>query len=277
MARTMTRQNDKGAEFRRLHGGAGVLVLPNAWDAGSARVIESAGAAAIATTSAGLAWSHGYRDADRVPLAVLRAAVAEITRVVSVPVTIDVEGGYADDPGEVAKTVAAVIDGGAVGINIEDGAGSPDLLVAKITAVKAAASRAGVDLFVNVRTDVFLRGLVRVEAALDETIARARRYRAAGCDGVFVPGLVDGPTIMVIAGAVDAPLNVMISPGLPPVATLGELGVRRVSAGSAIAQAAYAVAKRATQQLLTDGRYDEMLASALGYGDLNTLFPPASA
>lgn len=269
----MEKQIGKDIQFHRLHDAGNVLLLPNAWDAGSARLIESLGAAAIATTSAGLAWSRGFKDADRVPRAVLRAAVEEIVRVVSVPVTVDVEGGYADDPREVAETVATIVDAGAVGINIEDGAGSPDLLTAKIPTAKAVAAKAGVALFVNVRTDVYLRALVPAERALDETITRLERYRAAGCDGVFVPGLVDAAQIKALAAAVDAPLNVMISPGLPPVARLRSLGVRRISAGSAIAQAAYGLVMQAAREFLNQGRYDAMFATTIGYGEMNALFP----
>jgi 2-methylisocitrate lyase-like PEP mutase family enzyme len=185
----MTSQENPAAErFRRLHS-EGLLVLPNAWDAGSARLIESLGAKAIATTSAGVAWSHGYPDGDTLPLPLLRATVADIARAVRVPVSTDVEGGYSNDPAAVGETVAAVIEAGAVGINIEDGSGATDLLCAKIERAKNAAERLGVDLFVNARTDVYLRGLAAKERRVEETLARAERYRSAGADGIFVPGL----------------------------------------------------------------------------------------
>ena len=126
--------NDLAKEFHRLHQGNTPLVLANAWDAGSARLIESCGAVAIATTSAGLAWSRGYPDGDAIPPRDLAAAVADIARVLSVPLTVDVEGGYASDPAQVRENVAAVVGAGAVGINIEDGQASVDLLCAKIGA-----------------------------------------------------------------------------------------------------------------------------------------------
>src|SRR5512145_2790139 len=127
-----------GARFRRLHEAATPLVLANAWDAGSARLIESCGAAAIATTSAGLAWSHGYPDGDALPPRILATAVAEIARVLSVPLSVDVEGGYSTDPRRVGESVAAVVAAGGVAINLEDGVGSVDLLCAKIGAAKEA-------------------------------------------------------------------------------------------------------------------------------------------
>jgi 2-methylisocitrate lyase-like PEP mutase family enzyme len=264
------------ARFRRLHEAATPLVLANAWDAGSARLIESAGAAAIATTSAGLAWSRGYPDGDALPPRVLAAAVAEIARVLSVPLSVDCEGGYSADPKAVGETVAAVVGAGAVGINLEDGSASPDLLCAKIGAAKTAAARAGVDLFVNARTDVYLRGLVPPAQAMGETLERGRRYRAAGCDGLFVPNLVEAPAIREVAAAIALPLNVMVRPSLPPVAELGRLGVRRVSAGSAISQVAYGAAQRAAMELLSDGRYDAMFERAAEYPRMNALFARGS-
>ena len=164
--------------FRRLHAPGRVLVLPNAWDAGSARVIESCGAEAIATTSSGVAWALGYPDGDALPPRVLVDAVARIARVLTVPLTVDAEGGYSSDAGAVADTVRALADAGAVGVNLEDGAGSPDLLCAKIAAVKRAVPH----VFVNTRTDVVLRGLVPPERQVAEALDRARRYRDAGCD-----------------------------------------------------------------------------------------------
>ncbi len=261
-----------GPTFRDLHAPGRLLRLPNAWDAGSARLIEASGAAAIATTSAGLAWARGYRDGDVLPGSVLVAAIAEIARVISVPLSADVEGGYAEDPGAVGDTIAAVIDAGAVGVNLEDGGGPVDLLCAKIEVAKQVASRAGVDLFVNARTDVYLRGLVPKERAVAESIARGHRYRAAGCDGFFVPKISAAEEIRAIAGAVALPLNVLVMPGLAPVAELQALGVRRVSAGSGIAAAAFGVAQRATTQFLEDGRYDAMFETSADYRAMNDLF-----
>ena len=249
----------------------GLLVLPNAWDAGTARVVESLGAKAIATTSAGVAWSHGYADGNVLPYRLLAATIAEITRVVAVPVSADVEAGYSDDPAAAGETVAAVIDAGAVGINIEDGNDHPDLLCAKIERAKSTAARLGADLFVNARTDVYLKDLVTGERRLDETLAREERYRAAGADGIFVPGVTDAGEIRKIASAVRLPLNVLARPGLPPASELVVLGVRRLSAGSWVASASLAHIAARAEEFLRTGRSEALTASALPYAEVNAL------
>jgi 2-methylisocitrate lyase-like PEP mutase family enzyme len=264
------RQNQAADDFRRLHE-RGLLLLPNAWDAGSARLIESRGAKALATTSAGVAWSHGYPDGDRLPLSLLRATVADIARVVRVPVTADVEGGYSDDPAAVGETVAAVIEAGAVGINIEDGAGAPDLLCAKIERARAAGVRLGVELFVNARTDVYLRGLASKERRVEETLARVERYRGAGADGIFVPGLSDPAEIRAVAQASPMKLNLMAWRGLADAAELEALGVRRLSAGAGIAEIAYAKAASLAAGFLKTGASDPVSAEAKAYTEFNAL------
>jgi 2-methylisocitrate lyase-like PEP mutase family enzyme len=261
--------------FRSLHAPGRLLLLANAWDAGSARLIEARGAPAIATTSAGLAWSRGYPDGDRLPGRVLESALAEIARVVSVPLSVDVEGGYSSDPREVAETVRAVLAAGAAGINLEDGSGPPELLCRKIEAARSAAARAGADLFVNARCDVYLRGLVPPESAVAEALLRARRYCAAGGDGVFVPGVREAAEIREIAGGLgDVPLNVLWLPGLAPLPELRELGVRRLSAGSALAQRAYGAAARAAERFLARGDCDPAEA-AVANPEMNALFAAA--
>jgi 2-methylisocitrate lyase-like PEP mutase family enzyme len=258
--------------FRALHYGNELLLLANAWDPGSARLIESLGARAIATTSAGLAWSRGYPDGDALPIEQLLTTARDIARVIRVPLSIDIEGGYSVDPAVVARVVSGIIDAGAVGINIEDGAGSPDLLCAKIEAARHSATRAGVDLFINVRTDVYLRGMANGDAAVREVIRRAESYRSAGCDGIFVPGLVEGAAIEAIAAAIDPlPLNIMLMAGLPSLAALRSQGVRRLSAGSAIAQAAMGLASRLVADFLT-GSSDEVFRITVDYSSMNQLF-----
>jgi 2-methylisocitrate lyase-like PEP mutase family enzyme len=260
--------------FRDLQAPGRLLILPNAWDAGSARVIEDAGAEAIATTSSGVAWARGYPDGNALPTRSLAASIGEIVRVIRVPLSADVEAGYSDDPRAVGETVAAVIGAGAVGINLEDGAGPPDLLCAKIEAVRAAALRADVDLFVNARTDVYLKQLVPAEKAIEATIERAKRYRAAGCDGVFVPGLADESAIRaVVAGIAPLPLNVMAYAGLPAAVELRALGVRRLSAGAAIASAALGRVRSRARAFLSDGRSEPLFDDSVAYGPTNALFP----
>jgi 2-methylisocitrate lyase-like PEP mutase family enzyme len=260
------------AAFRELHAPGRLLVLPNAWDAGSARLIEDCGAAAIATTSSGLGWAHGYPDGNALAPAVLAAAVREIVRAVRIPVSADVEAGYSDDANRVGETVAAIVDAGAVGINIEDGAGSPDQLCAKIEAAKRVAARGGVDLFINARIDVYLRGLASGAAAVEMTLERAARYRAAGCDGIFVPYLREPTEIRTIASDIgSAPLNVMAVPKLAAASELKALGVRRLSAGGAIASAALATARKLASEFLADGRSDPLFAQSVDYRATNAL------
>jgi 2-methylisocitrate lyase-like PEP mutase family enzyme len=267
----MTSRNPAAASaFRELHRD-GLLILANAWDAGSARLIESLGGKAIATSSAAVAWSHGYPDGDLLPVPLLVTTVAEIARVVSVPISVDVEGGYATDPTAVAATVAAVIDAGGVGINIEDGTGEPSVLCAKIEKSKEAGARLGVEVFVNARTDVYLRNLAPSEGRLEETLARAGRYRAAGADGIFVPGVTDENDIRAIAAAVGLPLNVLARPGLPPASVLEGLGVRRLSAGSGLASAAFGKIASLAAEFLRTGASDPLSEGARPYAEINAL------
>jgi 2-methylisocitrate lyase-like PEP mutase family enzyme len=265
--------SDKSKTFRQLHDGPGLLLLANCWDAGSARLLENLGARALATTSAGLAWSNGYPDGDALPVERLVASVRAIARVIKVPLTVDIEGGYSSDPAAVAETVAAIIDAGAVGINLEDGAAAPELLAAKIERVKQRAEKARVDLFVNARTDVYLRGLVPEAARIQESRERAKRYRNAGADGLFVPKVVDAKDIEAIASAIELPLNVLAWPKLPPAAELAALGVRRLSSGSALAQIAFGRAAAAAAVFLRDGRSDHLSEGAIPFAEMNPLFP----
>lgn len=263
-------RRDAARVFRELHQ-EGLLLLANAWDAGSAHLIESFGAKAIATTSAGVARSHGYRDGNLLPVPLLAATVAEIARVVNVPITADVEGGYSDDPIAVGDAVARVIEAGAVGINVEDGGGDPELLCAKIERAKGSGVRLGVDVFINARVDVYLRKLAPPERRLDETVARADRYRAAGADGIFVPAVTDAAEIRAIASAVRLPLNVLVWPGLPLASELQALGVRRLSAGSWIASAAFAQAASRAAAFLRTGDPGPLTEGAEVYAEINAL------
>jgi 2-methylisocitrate lyase-like PEP mutase family enzyme len=261
---------DLATAFHALHRGPEPLILANAWDAGSARLIESLGARAIATTSAGVAWAHGYPDGDALPTPLVVATAAAIARVIRVPLSMDIEAGYSDDPAAVGQLAAALIDAGVVGINLEDGAGTPDLLCAKIASIRKAAREAGVDLFINARTDVYLRGLVPEADRVAESCARAARYREAGASGIFVPKLVEPPAIAQVVGAVGLPLNLLAWPGLPPAAELGRLGVRRLSAGSGINQAVLGRTRALTTAFLRDGRSD-FGGEVVTHRDMNTL------
>jgi 2-methylisocitrate lyase-like PEP mutase family enzyme len=268
-----TMNEEHAATFRRLHAPGELLLLPNAWDAGSARMIESCGAAAIATSSAAVAWAHGYPDGDALPPVQVVHTIEAITRIIRVPLSVDSEGGYSNDPAMVEQNVFDFATAGAVGINLEDGTQSPDLLCAKIDAAKRAGERAGVDLFVNARIDVLLAQLVAPAQALDEIVARAKRYAEAGCDGIFVPLLAREADIRAVVVAIDPlPLNVLALPALPLAGELRAMGVRRLSAGAAIARAAMGLTSEIATAFLADGRSDSIYEQIRVKTDLNALF-----
>jgi 2-methylisocitrate lyase-like PEP mutase family enzyme len=262
--------------FRRLHSGSELLVLTNVWDAISACVVVRQGAKAVATSSAAVAWSHGYRDGNALPVHLLLDSVAAMTRVVSLPVTVDVEAGYSDDPRSVGETVAALIDLGAVGLNLEDGSGSPDLLCRKIEAVRQRAQHKGVPIFINARTDVFLRPLTREDDRLAEAIARARRYANAGADGIFVPGVTDAEVIATLASEINVPLNVMARPGLPSGPELQRLGVRRLSAATWLARVSLQALSEAASTFLATADSDSLSAASGPVVDYNALVAVSS-
>jgi 2-methylisocitrate lyase-like PEP mutase family enzyme len=271
-------QQAKVESLRSLHTGR-VLVLPNAWDAGSAAVIAAAGAKAIATTSGGVAWSLGRADGHGLTREEMVEQVRRIAGAVDVPVTADVEGGYGPAPEDVAKTVEAVVEAGAVGVNIEDSRAPGGPLfdaqeqAERLRAARAAAERAGLpDLVINVRTDVFLFGVGEPKGRLDDVIARTAVYVEAGADCLFVPGLIDLEALASLVKAISPlPVNVMAWPGAPTVAEFEAVGVRRVSLGTAVTQSAYTLARRAAVEVLTKGTYDE-LRGALDFGTLNGFF-----
>ena len=251
---------EKAELLRSLHVPGRPLLLANAWDAASAAAGAAAGAPAIATTSAGLAWSLGVADGDRIDRDLALGAVARIAAAVDVPVTADVERGFGTDAAGVADPARGVLAAGAVGVNIEDSVSGGLRPVAeaaeRVAAARAAADEAGVPLYVNARTDVFLRGIGEPGERVDLTLERAAAYLAAGASGIFVPGVGDLETIAVLTKAIAAPVNVLGGSGSPPVAELAGAGVARVSLGASVASAAYRLAARATEELLTTGTYD---------------------
>lgn len=268
----MDRHNN-ATVFSHLHRQPHPLRLPNAWDAGSALLIESLGATAIATTSAGVAWSLGYRDGDKLPLAPHLATIAAIARVIKVPLSVDIEGGYATQENSIESVVARFIDVGAVGINIQDGADSPQALCEKISRARSVAERMGIRLYINARTDVYARNLVPAAMQVNETLARAKLYREAGADGLFVLGVTDPEAIRDIADNTDLLLNVIAWPGLLPADQLTELGVRRVSVGSWIPQTLWANTAKLAAEFLADGNSEPLFTEAAPYACINGGFP----
>ncbi|MES2259750.1 MAG: isocitrate lyase/phosphoenolpyruvate mutase family protein [Pseudomonadota bacterium] len=256
--------------FHSLHKN-GILMLANCWDAGSARIAAALPSQAIATSSAALAWAHGYADGGKLPTELLLGTVASIARATSLPLTVDIEDGYSDDPQRVASLIAALIDLGVAGVNLEDGGGTPDLLCRKIAAARLVAKQQGSQLFINARTDVYLRGLAEPGQRVAETLRRADRYEDAGASGLFVPGLVDRAEIGAIAAVTPLALNLMAMPGLPSLEQLAELGVRRLSAGTALAQALYTSLRGLGQQFMASGEIGTPPYPPLSYSELNEL------
>ena len=268
----------KAQLFRHMHDRASVLLLPNAWDAASARLFARAGFSAVATTSAGVAWSLGYADGEQAPLDDVLAATARIAHAVDLPVTADIESGYGATPDAVAETVRAVIAIGAVGINIEDGLHASGQLraiddaVARIRAARTAADQAGVPIVINARTDTYLRPFGDNPALrLDETVRRGRAYFAAGADCLYPIGLADAATLAALVRALDAPINVTARPGLANMTELAHLGVARVSTATRLATLALSAVDTALRQLRASGRFDG-LESTLGHADMQRMF-----
>ena len=276
----MTVQAD-AETFRRLHQRdlGSILVLPNAWDAMSARMVELAGARAIATTSSGASWSLGRRDGEGLTRDEMIGVVRRIVATVRVPVTADVEGGYGNGSADaVAETVRAVIGAGAVGINLEDtSAGNALSLIEtsaqaeRISAARKAADAEGVMLYINARTDAYLNAIGALDGRFDESVRRAHIYMEAGASGIFVPGVVDAATIERLAGAIAAPLNILAAPGAPNTSELFQLGVARVSVGGALTRSVMAHIRTAAEELFRDGTYDS-LRGGIPFAEADGLF-----
>jgi 2-methylisocitrate lyase-like PEP mutase family enzyme len=262
---------DKAGALLALHTGPG-FVLPNAWDAGSARILEQVGFPAIATTSAGVAWSCGVPDGGVLDRDTMLEHVARIVAAVGVPVTADLEAGYGDTASDVGRTVARAAEVGAVGANLEDarksGLFGMDEAVDRIAAARSAAPSG--TFVLNARIDTYFAG-TRGDV-FTETVQRAVRYLEAGADCVFVPGVVEQNTIRRLATAIPGPLNVVA--GLAntiDAPTLFMLGVKRVSLGGSLARAALSMVERAGRELHDSGTLG-FLDGAIGYAELQRRF-----
>jgi 2-methylisocitrate lyase-like PEP mutase family enzyme len=272
----MATLREKASRLLELHQGKGLLVLPNAWDVASAKVIAAAGASAIATSSAGVAFALGYPDGQRISRQEMLDMVRRIAASVEVPVSADVEAGYGPDPDAAARTARGVLEAGAVGMNLEDVDDAGQLLplevhVARIQAARQVAEAAGVPLVINGRTDAMAAKGIAPSARAGEAIRRANAWLEAGADCAFVPFVTDRETIGRLAREIRGPLNILGGPGSPSLPQLKELGVRRVSLGSAIARAAYGRARRAAVEILETGTYQSISEDAIPYADLQQL------
>ena len=272
-------QQAKKAEIlRKLHYGPRILILPNAWDAISALIVEDAGFPAVATTSAGVAAALGYPDGQRVQRDEMLEAVARIARVVKVPVTADLESGYATTPSEIADFARATIAAGAVGLNFEDVTGDDEasfvelnLQVEKIAALREAANSAGVPLVINARTDIYLLPIGPEESRFERTVERLRAYRKAGADCVFAPGVRDAETISKLVKAIDAPLNILLQPGGATLRELEKLGVARASAGSGPHRSALTRLREVAMALREYGDHTPLFEKNITWSETNRL------
>lgn len=269
-------QADKARQFRAMHDGSRVLLLPNAWDGGSALLFARMGFAAVATTSGGVSWSLGRADGEQASLDEVAGAVARIARTVDVPVSADMEAGFGDTPADVGRSMRTAIEAGAVGVNLEDGLHGAlrdiDEAAERIRAARAAADAAGVPLVINARTDTWLLGHGAGDAErFDETVRRARAFMAAGADCIFPIGLGDAKRLADLVQAAGAPISVAARPGMPDVDALGRIGVVRVSTATQFATMALAAVQAAARDMLDNGRFDA-LGSALSHGDVQRMF-----
>jgi 2-methylisocitrate lyase-like PEP mutase family enzyme len=272
-------QKHKAEAFRTMHDRSKILVLPNAWDVASAKIFEAAGFRAVATTSSGVANSLGYPDGQAVSRDEMLDVVARIARALSVPLSADIEGGYAPDEDALKATIRAVIDAGAVGINLEDGMhdGSHQLYpvetaVARIKAARAAADSADVPIVINARTDVFLHAIGEKSTRFDHAVSRANAYLAAGADCAFVPGPSDADLIGRLAASIKGAINVMVLPGMPSAPELEKLGVARVSMGGGPARAALTTVRRIAEELLSSGTYSRFTSpDIISHMEMNQL------
>lgn len=269
------RQAEMASWFLARHRARPVLLLPNAWDAMSARLFAAAGFDALATTSGGVAWALGYPDGEGAPWPEVVAATARIVRSAQVPVTADIETGYGATPAEVADRVGEIIETGVVGLNLEDGLHGPMRAVedaaARLSAAREAARRQGVPIVLNARCDIFHLQHGEESTRLERTVERCKAYLAAGADCVYPFGLREPATIAAFVKAVGAPVNITGRPGMPDAAAFERMGVARITIASAPTLVTMSAIRNLATELRASGRFD-MLATDLRHPDVQKLF-----
>jgi len=265
-------QPEKAALFKRLHAGPDLLILPNAWDCASARVVEQAGFPAVATTSAGIAFSLGYPDGERIPQDEMLRVVERIARSVGVPVTADLEAGYSD----VAATARRLIEAGGVGLNLED-MRNGELIdiqkqVASIHAIRDVASGARIPLVLNARTDLYLENIGDPAHRFERACERLIAFKEAGADCLFIPGVSDLSLIRRFTAALQFPINILAGPQSPSFAELKNAGVARVSLGSGLMRATMGFVRDLARRINTSGDSRRVWDTAIPFAEANALF-----
>jgi 2-methylisocitrate lyase-like PEP mutase family enzyme len=274
-------QGEKAHRLMELHRAEAPLVLVNAWDVASARIVEEAGFPAIATSSAALANALGFSDGQRLPWVDMLTAIARIARAIQAPLTADIEAGFSADAEQLETAIEQVISAGAVGVNLEDaipGQGGrgplyelPDQL-ARIRAARRAGLKCKVHLVINARTDAYWQQGIQPAEALRNTIDRGKEYLQAGADCIFVPGLKNPEHIRAVVAEWKAPVNILAAAGAPSIPELAALGVKRISMGSGPMRAAMGLLRRIAQEAQTSGTYALLLDGAVPSAELNGLF-----
>jgi len=274
-----TGQKERAAQFRQFHRGSPMLILPNAWDAASARILEQAGCRGIATTSSGVAAALGYSDGQQISREMLVEATARITRVVECPVTADIEAGYGDSIAEVLQTVQAIIEAGAVGFNIEDSSSQPrkalvdvSYQVELIKALRELAASLDIPFVINARVDVFLLPAGALGSPIEEAVQRANAYLQAGAYCVYPIGYLQREVIADLVGAIDGPVNILGGSPAPELSDLQSLGVARVSFASRPMRSVLGHLRAIAHELLEHGSYASMESGALSSPELASLF-----
>jgi 2-methylisocitrate lyase-like PEP mutase family enzyme len=279
-------QAQKALRLRDLHHASSPLVLINAWDAGSAAMVEHCGLPAVATSSAAVANAMGYPDGQHLPWEQMLDVVGRMARAVSVPVTADIEAGFSNDPKQLESSIAQIITAGAVGVNLEDALPGHEHFgplypvaeqVARIQAARRAAEALSVHLVINARVDAYWQAGVQPDEAMRNTLERGQAYFAAGADCIFIPGLRNPDHIRTMVDhwrAVhrEAPVNILAGPGVPSIPELAKLGVRRVSYGSGPHRAAMGLLRRMADEAKTSGTYTALTEGAVPYAEMNGLF-----
>lgn len=275
----MKNQRQLALDFQKLHHDDALFILPNAWDAGSAYIFEKAGYKSVATTSAGIAYSLGYADGEVITFDDLLRVIHQITRRISVPLSVDIERGYATTAHDVAANVRSVIEAGAVGINIEDGyPGNEPYLesvseqVQKISHIAALKKELDIPFVINARTCTCLLQIGDEATRISSVIERCNAYASAGADCIFIPGALDQKTVATLVQQIDAPINILATPSFDDIEAMQTIGVRRLSLGSGPVRTAYATLISLASSIQNNHNLDSLFGHSFSYAEANHFF-----